>query len=397
MRYNEGKSGDKLSVLGFGCMRFPRKGPVINVEEARKLVETAFESGVNYFDTAYLYPGSERALAASITGIRDKIFIADKMPTMLCVSASDFSKFFSKSLERLKTDHIDYYLMHMLTEMATWEKLRELGAEKWIAERKKNGAIRHVGFSFHGEQSEFLKIIDAYDWDFCQIQYNYIDAHNQAGQTGLLKAVSKGMPVMAMEPLLGGRLTNSLPKRVESVFREENPKYSFAEWALRWLWDQREVTLVLSGMNGVEQICENVRVADETRPGVLTAREREVFRLVRDEFNAAFKVRCTGCHYCMPCPHGVDIPTCFATYNAYCSINKITGIKQYMFNIGGLAPVQHYASQCVSCGKCEPKCPQRIPISQTLKEVAGKMESFWFKPMTAAARAIIGVNAKARK
>jgi predicted aldo/keto reductase-like oxidoreductase len=395
MRYSYcEKTGDKLSALGFGCMRFARKGLGVDMDAARRLVTAAVEKGVNYFDTAYVYPGSEAALGEALQGVRDKVFIADKLPVIICGSPTDFDKFLGRQLERLKTDHIDYYLMHMLTDTQTWDKLRAFGIEAWLEKQKSRGVIRHVGFSFHGAQHEFLNLLDVYDWDFCQIQYNYIDANNQAGHTGLLKAASKGMPVIVMEPLLGGRLVNGLPKAVEAIFREERPEYSFAEWALRWLWDQSDVSVVLSGMNGAEQLDENARVANASAPGILTSREREVFRLVRDEFNAVFKVRCTACRYCLPCPRGVDIPTCFAAYNTCFIINKSTGFKQYIQNTGVLSSVRHCASLCVSCGKCELRCPQRIPIPQTLKEVSKIMEPFWFKPLAAVARAIASAGGK---
>ncbi|MDR2618890.1 MAG: aldo/keto reductase, partial [Treponema sp.] len=259
MQYRiDGKSGNKLSALGFGCMRFPRKGAVIDMEKTERLVMEAVNRGVNYFDTAYIYGGSEEALGAVLdkNKARDAVYIATKLPLVLSRSASDFDKFFNKSLERLRTDRVDYYLLHMLTDRRQWERFRAMGIEDWLAAKKKEGRIRQAGFSFHGSQEEFLKLLDVYDWDFCQIQYNYAQENYQAGKTGLLRAAAKGLPVIIMEPLLGGKLASALPREAEEVFRASGKKA--AEWALRWVWNHKEATVLLSGMNDPAQLEENL-------------------------------------------------------------------------------------------------------------------------------------------
>ncbi|MCL2826897.1 MAG: aldo/keto reductase, partial [Eggerthellaceae bacterium] len=257
------KSGNELSILGFGCMRFPRILGKTDFNKTEQLVARSIEEGVNYFDCAYLYPGSEETLGTILqkNGLRDKVYIATKLPLMKCKTAADFDALFTTQLERLKTDHIDYYLMHNLSDMALWKQLGDLGVEAWIAEKKAQGAIRQVGFSFHGKNNEFLDLLDAFDWDFCQIQYNYLNITYQAGLSGLLAAHEKGLPVIVMEPLLGGKLAKNLPKAAAQVFSQADPKRLPADWAFRWLFDQEAVTVVLSGMNSDAQLEENLRTA----------------------------------------------------------------------------------------------------------------------------------------
>lgn len=393
MKYRiDKKSGKKISVLGYGCMRFPKDGRNIDMPYSTRLLHTAIERGINYLDTAYIYPGSERAVGQILEGgWRDKVYIATKMPLFLCRSASDFDKYFDKQLESLKTDHIDYYLMHMLCDMQSWERLCGFGMEKWIDEQKKRGRILQAGFSYHGGRSEFAKLIDAYNWDFCQIQYNYVDENNQAGKDGMMKAAAKDIPVIVMEPLLGGRLANALPPTAKDIFKNANDAYSPAAWALRWIWNHPEVTTVLSGMSDDAQLEENLRIADTAEANILTQGELDTIAKVKSEIDALTKVKCTACGYCMPCPAGVDIPMCFATYNVYFSMGKSAGRHQYMQNTGALTPNQHYASRCTKCGKCEKHCPQGISIRKSLEDVAQKLEPFWFKPTMSIARKIMGV------
>ena len=397
MKYRiDKKSGRQISVLSFGCMRFPRNGGKIDLPRSTNLLRTAIERGVNYLDTAYIYPGNERAVGKILEGgWRDKIYIATKLPLFLCRTAADLDKYFDKQLEFLQTDHIDYYLMHMLSDISTWQKFCGFGIEKWIEEQKKRGRIHQMGFSYHGGRDEFSKLTDAYDWDFCQIQYNYIDENNQAGKSGLLKAAAKDIPVIVMEPLLGGRLANGLPPSAKDIFNKANPDYSPAEWAFRWLWNQSEVTSVLSGMNDEAQLEENLRIVDTVEAGdALTQDEMNTIKKVIDEINKLTKINCTACGYCMPCPAGVDIPMCFAIYNASYAISKSAGTHQYMQNTGALTANQHYASRCIKCGKCEQHCPQSIPIIKSLESVARRMEPFWFKPAMSVARTFMGVKNK---
>jgi predicted aldo/keto reductase-like oxidoreductase len=287
---------------------------------------------------------------------------------------------FKTQLERLHTDYIDYYLMHNVSDMALWEKLCALGIEKWIAEKRMSGQIKNIGFSFHGIHNEFLKILDAYEWDFCQIQYNYLNINYQAGMAGLKRAAEKGLSVIIMEPLLGGKLAGGLPKKAVDIFNAANSALSPAKWALRWLWNQNEVTVVLSGMNELSQLEENLETAKDAIPNMLTADDEKTFDSVIKIINASYKIPCTGCNYCMPCPHKVNIPACFATYNVSYSIGFITGFTQYLNSIGMLNTVSSFApSQCQKCGQCEKKCPQHIPIMNSLEKVTKRMEPFWAK------------------
>ncbi|MDR2659770.1 MAG: aldo/keto reductase [Spirochaetaceae bacterium] len=386
------KSGNELSVLGFGCMRFPRAFGAIDMKKTTDMIKLAVESGVNYFDTAWLYPGSEEALGAVLTAqkLREKVYIASKLPLIVCKSADDFDKYFSQTLKRLKTDYIDYYLMHMLTDMNSWERLKELGIEDWIREKKNSGAIKRIGFSFHGGRDDFLAILAAYDWEFCQIQYNYSDENYQAGRTGLKAAAEKGIPVIIMEPLLGGRLVNGLPKAAREIFKKAEGGHSPAAWGLNWLWNQKEVTVVLSGMSGIKQVEENIKLAENARAGSLSPAEIAVFDEVKRIFNASYKVGCTGCGYCMPCPKGVNIPGCFAAYNTSFAFSYIEGVKQYITGSGALSRNPHLAGQCVKCGRCEKHCPQNLKISSLLEDVRARLEPFWLSALLSLARTALG-------
>lgn len=382
MKYRtDERTGNKLSVLGFGCMRLPRGISGIDMKKSEQMIMRAIKKGVNYFDTAYLYPGSEAALGKILddNGIRDKVYIATKLPIINCRKTEDFDRFFKTQLNSLKTDYIDYYLIHNINTLDQWQKLCALGIEKWISKRKADGKIRQLGFSFHGSSDEFLKIIDAYDWDFCQIQYNYSDENYQAGVTGLRRAAEKKMPVIIMEPLLGGKLATGLPKEAEQVFRRVNKELSPAAWGLRWLLDQKEVTVILSGMSNDAQVVDNLKTANNSSSGMLTEAEKEAFQTVIKIFRATYKVQCTGCGYCMPCPQDVNIPGCFASYNASYALGRFAGMIQYTTSTGANRKDNRMASRCVECGKCEKHCPQNIEIRKSLKNVEKRMEPFYFK------------------
>lgn len=380
MQYRSDKYGNQLSVLGYGCMRFPQKKGKIDMVLTEKQMMAAIAGGVNYFDTAYIYGGSEAAVGEILekNNVRDQVNIATKLPHYLIKSREGMEKLFQEELKRLRTDHIDYYLMHMLTDPATWERLKGLGVEQWLEEKKKSGAIRQVGFSYHGNSEVFCQLIDAYDWDFCQIQYNYLDEHTQAGRKGLNYAHSKGIPVIIMEPLRGGRLVNHLPEEAMKLFSDRMENRTPAEWALRWLWDQKEVTVVLSGMNSMEMIEENMRVASETQIGQMGEQEQAFLQEVVKAINSKLKVGCTGCGYCMPCPKGVDIPGTFATYNRYYSDGKFVAMKEY-FMCTTLRKKSAAASQCVGCGKCEKHCPQNLPIREKLQDARKTLENPVYK------------------
>jgi predicted aldo/keto reductase-like oxidoreductase len=396
MRYRKDKkSGNELSVLGFGCMRFPRVLGAIDMKRTSAMIVEAVRRGVNYFDTAWIYPGSEEALGSVLAenNLRDKVYIASKLPIIVCKGHEDFDKYFLQTLKRLKTDHIDYYLMHMLTDVNSWERLKNWGITDWIAEKKRSGAIRQAGFSFHGGRDDFLAILASYDWDFCQIQYNYSDENYQAGRAGLKAAAEKGIPVIIMEPLLGGKLVNSLPKAARETFRKSDASRSPANWGLSWLWNQSEVTVVLSGMSSMEQTAENIELADAASSGSLSPSELAVFDEVKNIFNASCKVGCTACGYCMPCPHNVNIPGCFAAYNTSFAFSLAEGLKQYVTSSGATSHTTHMACQCVKCRKCEKHCPQNIKISSVMDDVKARLEPFWFKAGLALFRTAIGRRA----
>lgn len=380
MKYRLDKYGNKISVLGFGCMRLTQKNGKIDIDKAEKEIMEAYNAGVNYYDTAYLYPGSEAALGEILerTGIRDKVNIATKLPHYMIKSLDKINKCFDEELKRLRTDHIDYYLMHMLTDIKSWERLKALGIEEWIKEKKANGQIRQIGFSYHGNSDMFCELIDAYDWDFCMFQYNYLDEHSQAGRTGLNHAASKGIPILIMEPLRGGRLVKQLPEKAKRLFANYKIKRSPAEWAFKWLWNQPEIMCVLSGMNSVEMVRENVKCASTSEIGEFTEDENKLLEEVVKAINEKMKVGCTGCRYCMPCPQKVDIPGTFSAYNKCYSDNKYVGLKEYvMCTI--LRKDATSASNCIECGKCEQHCPQGIEIRKELKNARKELEGPIYK------------------
>ena len=380
MQYRSDRYGNKISALGYGCMRFTQSGGKVDVAKTEKEIMEAYRGGVNYFDTAYIYPGSEAALGEILArnGIRQQVNIATKLPHYLIKKPESMEVYFSEELRRLKTDHVDYYLMHMLTDVKTWERLMSLGIVEWLAEKKKSGQIRQVGFSYHGNSDMFCKLLDVYDWDFCQIQYNYLDENSQAGVTGLHHAAQKGLPVIIMEPLRGGRLTGGLPASARHILDHAPISRTPAQWAFRWLWDQEEVTCVLSGMNSLEMVQENLCTADEARPGCITQQEREIYRKVVDAINENMKVGCTGCRYCMPCPRGVDIPGTFAAYNRISSDGYWKTLTEY-FMMTGVRRDYTGPGNCIGCGKCEQHCPQHLPIRQELQNAKKALEGVPYK------------------
>ena len=389
MNYRPDRNGKLISQLGYGCMRFSRKGNAIDYEKAEREVLLAIEQGVNYFDTAYLYPGSEECLGRILdeNHCRDKVCIATKLPQYMTRTSASIDKLFREELSRLRTDYIDYYLMHMFTDIAEWERLKGLGIEAWIAQRKAEGSIRNIGFSYHGDTDMFLKILEAYDWDFCQIQYNYLDEHTQAGKRGLQAAAAKGIPVIIMEPLRGGKLVN-LPDEAKRTLAADSHGYTPAELGLRWLWNQPEVTCVLSGMNSIEMVEENIRIASQADPGHLTDEDLEIVERIKAIIRQREKVGCTGCRYCMPCPKGVDIPGNFYYYNLMHMEKKNSARFEFAQNMG-LRKEPGFATQCVGCGKCEQHCPQQISIREKLKEADKALRPLPYKIGIHAARKLI--------
>ena len=378
MQYRKDRYGNPISVLGYGCMRFTQAAGKIDIAKTEKENLEAFHGGVNYFDTAYIYPGSEAALGEILArnGIREQVNIATKLPHYLLKKPEDLDRCFSEELRRLKTDHVDYYLMHMLTDTKTWQRLEGLGIVQWLAEKKASGQIRQVGFSYHGNSDMFCKLLDIYDWDFCQIQYNYLDENSQAGATGLHRAAEKGLPVIIMEPLRGGRLTNTLPASAKKIIAHTS--ITPAQFAFRWLWDQKEVTCVLSGMNSLDMVKENLATAQVTNPGSLTPEDRAVYAKVVAAINENIKVGCTGCRYCMPCPKGVDIPGTFAAYNRMASDGYWKALTEY-FMITGVRKDYTGPGNCIGCGKCEQHCPQHLPIRQELKNARKALEGIPYR------------------
>lgn len=367
------KNGDKLSALGFGCMRLNK-----DENEAEKQIRYAIGQGVNYFDTAYIYLGNEAVLGRILAkdGLRDKVKLATKMPQFLVKKYADFDRYFSAQLERLQTDHIDYYLMHMLPGAEAWRRLVDLGVLRWAEEKRQSGAIRNLGFSFHGTQTAFIALLDAYDWDFCMIQYNYYDEFNQAGRAGLEYAGQKGVPVMVMEPLRGGTLVNRLPAAAKAVWDDAPGHRSPADWGIRWVLNHPQVVSVLSGMGSREMVEENIRTASGAEAGGLSADELALYERARTKIREAAKVGCTGCGYCMPCPHGVDIPMCFAALGDTVIKGRLASMRWYLYTTR-----EHSASLCTKCGKCEALCPQSIPIREKLEQTKRELEGFPYKLM----------------
>jgi len=374
---NVPKTGDSLSILGFGCMRLPGSRGGIDEERAIAQIRHAIDQGVNYFDTAPAYHlgKSEPVLGKALEGgYRERVKIATKLPHWSVRERADMDHILAGQLRKLRTDHIDYYLLHSLSR-ESFRKLHRLGVLEFLDHAKKSGKIGNAGFSFHGTLDAFKEIVDAFDWQFCQIQYNFLDEHNQAGTEGLEYAASKGLAVMIMEPLRGGNLAGPVPDEVRTIWDESPVKRSPAEWALRWVWNHPEVTVVLSGMNDEAHIDENIRTAGTATPGSLSPGELALIDRVKETYQRLMKVGCTGCGYCMPCPAGVDIPGCFALYNArHLFPHDRTAKFQYFGRHGGLIADVSYAGLCRSCGKCTKACPQHLPIPALMKEVSREME-----------------------
>ncbi|MDR3565981.1 MAG: aldo/keto reductase [Negativicutes bacterium] len=370
-----------VSVLGFGCMRLPVIGndPAhIDEGKAIAMIRHAIDAGVNYVDTAYPYHGtgfmsggaSEPFVAKALQdGYRKKVNLATKLPSWLVKTRADMDKYLNEQLDRLQTETIDFYLVHNLNK-DVWPVMKELGISEFLDTAVKDGRIRYAGFSFHDQTGLFKEIVDYYDWSFCQIQYNYLDEEYQAGKEGLAYAASKGLGIAIMEPLRGGNLVR-LPEKAKTVLAQADIERTPAEWALRWLWNHPEVSVVLSGMSTIEQVEENIKVAGQAQANSLTAKETAMIDDIKKIFKERIKVNCTACSYCMPCPVGINIPICFSTYNDYWAFDGTPEAKQ-RYEI--LAKFGAPASKCVECGKCESHCPQSITIRTELKNVSQLFE-----------------------
>lgn len=388
MQYRPDRHGNQLSILGFGCMRFPQKLGKIDMEETEAQVMTAFRNGVNYFDTAYIYSGSEAALGEIVekNGIRDQVYIATKLPQYLIKDVAGLDKLFNEQLKRLRTDYVDYYFMHMLSDVTSWERLKGIGIIEWLEQKKAAGAIRQVGFSYHGNADTFCELLDAHDWDICLIQYNYMDENSQAGRRGLVYAHEKGVPVAIMEPLRGGKLVSRLPEEVKRIFAEYKTQHTPAQWAFRWLWSQPEPTVVLSGMNSDAMIRDNINTASATQIGEIGPEEEAMLKRVVRAINSKTKVECTSCGYCMPCPKGVDIPGTFAAYNRRYTEGLYDALYEYMM-CTALRKNPASIANCTECGLCERHCPQNIEIRAHLKDAKKVLET----PIYRIARKVIGL------
>jgi uncharacterized protein len=362
----------KVSTLGFGCMRLPIVGgdpAKVDEEVATRLVHEAIEAGVNYVDTAYPYHGGQsepfvaRALAG---GYRARVFLATKLPTWLVKAEGDWERFLDEQLERLNTDTIDFYLLHGLSA-ERWEPIvKALNGLEALERGRADGRIGHIGFSFHGPLDIFKTIVDGYDWEFCQIQYNYVDEGYQAGTEGLRYAAAHRVGTIVMEPLRGGGLAANLSSDVQKIFSRHSVARTPAQWALRWVWDHPEVVTALSGMNSEAQLRENLAAADEAVAGIMDDAELALVGDVREFFRSRTRVPCTTCGYCQPCPHGVAIPDVLSLYNSsvmFEAKGAMAAWYRYLLVSSGRG-----ADACLECGECEPKCPQTIPITEKLKE-----------------------------
>lgn len=374
------KNGDELSVLGFGAMRLPTKEDgSIDEKIATDMVRYSIDNGVNYVDTAWPYHmgESEPFLARALAdGYREKVKLATKQPQWMVKNYEDMDRFLNSQLEKLNTDQIDYYLIHSLVK-SSWENIRDLGVMEFLDKAKADGRIVNAGFSYHGAPEDFKPIVDAYDWDFCQIQYNFLDEDVQAGTKGLEYAASKGLGVVIMEPLRGGNLADPVPDEVMDIWNEADARRSPVEWALRWVWNRPEVTVVLSGMSEPAHVEENLRIANEALPDSLTEEELRLVERVANKYQDLMEVGCTGCRYCMPCPEGVDIPACFEMYNnLHMFDDEDRLMMMYAAKLGGIlrGSETNFASQCTECGQCVDACPQNLPVPELLEKVSETFE-----------------------
>ena len=397
-------SDEKLSVLGYGCMRLPTKGRLvssIDVEESKKQILYAIEGGVNYLDTAYPYHKgeSESFLGKHILkdGYREKVNVATKLPTFIINKKERIEEIFTKQLSKLGVEYIDYYLLHAING-SSWEKMKELGIIEWMDAIRKQGRARKLGFSYHGAYEDFPGVVGDYDWDFTQIQYNILDENLQAGRKGIEYAHEKGLGVIVMEPLRGGSLSAKLPKEIAQIYKSSGTQRSPAQWALSWVLDNPAVTLLLSGMNDMNHIKENIETVSHAFAGSMTQQEKQLIERVKEKYLEMMAVGCTSCGYCMPCPVGINIPGNFKDLNSYHMFRKPSAkFFHIIFNaIMTRDGKPHLAASCIECGECEKKCPQDIEIRKELKRVKKEMEGPVMRAIACAARPIANAGKKKR-
>ena len=372
------KTGDEISPLGFGAMRLPLKNGKVNRELAKKQIYHAIDSGINFIDTAYLYGDSETFLGEVLQGeYKEKVKLCTKLPSINVRRYEDMEKFLDEQLKRLQRDSIDYYLIHSV-DLKTMNRLLKKDLLKFISNAKDEGKIKHIGFSYHGPKEEFEEVIDSYDWDVVMIQYNYFDENTQASMEGIEYAASKGMGIFVMEPLKGGILAGKMPKDAEKIFRNANPNKSNAQWALEWVLNNPRITCVLSGMNSIEQIDENIAIAMKTTPLSLSFEDMETIEYVKRALRNSLKINCSTCGYCMPCPQGVNISECMRIYNEKYLFDHKGLFNQSMIDyfqyVGGVMGEASNAGLCNGCGKCLRKCPQKLDIISELKKVKKEFE-----------------------
>lgn len=374
MQYRKFKAIDRdVSLLGMGAMRLPQL-PDGSVDEAQAIdiIRSAIDAGVNYVDTAYPYhEGKSEGIVGKALkdGYRQKVLLADKMPIWLAKDEEHMKKIFYKQLERLDTDYIDLYLVHNVG-VPIWKRAKKLNLMPFLEEMKAQGKIKHIGFSFHDSFEFFKEVIDEYPWEFCQIQLNYMDKNHQAGLDGLKYAASKGLDVIIMEPLKGGRLTDFIPPTVQAMWDESHVKRSAAEWAFKWLASYPEVNLMLSGMSSKEQLEENIKILSADDVAVLTDEEVALIDKVSEEYNRLIKYSCTGCNYCLPCPKKLEIPKILRYFNDW---NIYENNPSTKFEYTTWLPEGRHASDCIGCKACEEKCPQSIPIAKAMAEAAEEL------------------------
>jgi predicted aldo/keto reductase-like oxidoreductase len=384
MLYREmGGTGEKVSILGFGCMRLPtlERQDDIDVELATSLLNQALDQGINYLDTAYSYHGLGTSQGGmneiflgeyfAENGRRDEVYLATKSPTWLLKEEEDMDRFLDEQLRRLQTDCIDFYLLHSIKERQ-WFDLEDMGVLEFLDRAVSDGRIKYTGFSTHDNTSFFKEVVDSYQWDMCQIQYNYLDENIQVGSEGLKYASSKGLGVVVMEPLRGGVLADHVPVEVQKLWDQAKVKRRPAEWALRYLWDIPGISVVLSGMNTEEQLQENLETASDGSPNSFTHEEREIMEGVKQVYHDKVSGWCSNCGYCMPCPSGINIPQCLSHLNQAEMLEDYSEVKtQYSF----LLKDTERAGNCLECGLCEELCSQHLPIREELKRVKKKMGS----------------------
>lgn len=381
MLYREmGITGEKVSILGFGCMRLPTDGRYehIDREKSSALLDFALESGVNYLDTAYTYHGKDNSHGGdsevflgeyfSENGCREEVYLSTKLPVWLVQEKADLDNLLDSQLKRMKTDFIDFYLLHSVKER-NWSYLEDLGVQDFLDSAVEDGRIKYTGFSTHDNTELFKNVVDSYNWDMCLIQYNYLDEEIQAGREGLEFAAKRKMGIAVMEPLKGGVIANYTPPKVNRLWGEAPVYRTPAEWSFRYLWNNPDITTVLSGMNSMKHLVENIFTATDGEPYSLTGKELKLIDEVKEAYREKIEVECSACEYCMPCPNGVNIPQCFSYLNQAAMLNDSTHIRtQYHFMLKD----EEKADNCLGCGVCEELCTQKLLVREKMKQVKQK-------------------------